>query len=198
MSPDELQKHRTYLEENREARRAYNREYNAKWCKENPEKYNAIMSRYRKKLKSDAFDAYGGPVCKMCGEDNIDKLSLDHSFKDGREHRDKISNGVSVKSGWRFYGWLKRNNYPQDLGLRVLCMSCNVKEGPHSGGPQDRTKDSPFRDKDWLYNEYVTKNRSLDEIGDECGVSNVTVMNQLKAFGIPRRKGRRKTRDLYE
>lgn len=42
-------------------------------------------------------------------------------------------------------------------------------------------------DKDYLYEEYVVKRRSLSEIGRDLGVCPGTVMNYMKKYGIPRR-----------
>lgn len=172
--------------------KAYNREYNKDWNERNLEKVKASVTRYQKnyydKLKLDALNAYGGPICIICGKTDIDKLSIDHSFKDGKEHRQELF-GDSRICGWRFYLWLRNNDYPQDLGFRVLCMFCNTKEGPHPlKGPR---KMGLFRDYDWLCNRYVTDNRTLHEIGEECGVSYVTILNQLVSFDISRRDGPR-------
>ena len=52
-------------------------------------------------------------------------LSLDHANDDGAEHRRTILGGQH-KGSTSFYAWLKRNNFPQDLGLRVLCFNCNM------------------------------------------------------------------------
>lgn len=43
---------------------------------------------------------------------------------------------------------------------------------------------TPWRDKDWLYNEYVTKDRSTREIADEFGCKQNTIQCWLKKHGI--------------
>jgi len=44
-----------------------------------------------------------------------------------------------------------------------------------------------LRDKDWLYDQYVVKCRSQEEIADMLGVSNGQVSRSMKTMGIPAR-----------
>lgn len=96
------------------------------------------LKRLRDKM--DAFNAYGGPICKCCGESILEFLSIDHVNNDGAEHRRQVSRdgeGYHKRSkGWSkkwlgrgvaIYAWLKRNNYPE--GFQVLCMNCNFAKG---------------------------------------------------------------------
>jgi hypothetical protein len=73
------------------------------------------MVRYRK-VKDEAFLAYGGYVCACCGEIERLFLTLDHIENGGNKHRKEI--GAS-----KIYFWLKRHGYPP--GFQVLCMQCN-------------------------------------------------------------------------
>jgi len=43
-----------------------------------------------------------------------------------------------------------------------------------------------YHDREWLCNEYVKKNRSLDDIGAECGVTPTTVRKFVEKFGFER------------
>ena len=45
----------------------------------------------------------------------------------------------------------------------------------------------PFRNKDWLINEYVTKERSTMEIANEFGVTDSAILFWLRRHKIPRR-----------
>lgn len=130
-NPDKLKAYRKkYNEENQGTKTAYQ----AIWVKNNPEKQKANEAVWRANLKLDAMIAYGGPRCSNpeChvpgGETNIDELTIDHSFGDGKAHREKIFGDSTSNSGHHFYKWLRRNDYPQDLGLRVLCKKCNSKQ----------------------------------------------------------------------
>lgn len=100
-------KQRDYLERNRERVKAY---------KSSPRAL-ALKRLRRQKVKMEAFDAYGGPICSHCGEDRIQCLTLDHIAQDGTKHR---QNGEAT--GAEFYANLKRNGYPP--GYRVLCQNC--------------------------------------------------------------------------
>lgn len=127
------------------------REANLEWQKNNPEKRKVILQRYycnnkeellekskldkeknkqryaesartkHRLLKTEVINKYGGQ-CSCCGISNIDFLSIDHSKDDGKLHREKLGNG----GGTNFYHWLKKNNFPDNLGLRVMCYNCNI------------------------------------------------------------------------
>ena len=97
--------------------------------KKNPEIIKKIVDKYQTKyyhdLKFDAMEAYGGKCVhvdangKKCNCNELSELTIDHSWGDGDQHRMKIF-GDSNKTGWHFYLWLRRNNYPKNLGLQVL------------------------------------------------------------------------------
>lgn len=82
--------------------------------------HRELYKEYRLETKLDAFDAYGGPVCCLCGEDRVELLEIDHTNGGGNKHRASLN---MEGGGYSFYLWLKRNNYPP--GFRVLCPTCN-------------------------------------------------------------------------
>lgn len=90
------------------------------WKKNNPEKQRQYDLKARQNLKRDAISAYsgGGYKCACCGESEMDFLCLDHINDNGSECRKKHGGGNT------FFGWLRRNKYP-DIGLQVLCYNCN-------------------------------------------------------------------------
>lgn len=47
------------------------------------------------------------------------------------------------------------------------------------------TSRAPYRNRAWLERQYVTLNRSADDIAAECGVSASTICRRLKLAGIP-------------
>ena len=47
--------------------------------------------------------------------------------------------------------------------------------------------DQPYKDNGWLYHQYVSLNRTLDEIATECNVNRATIVKFMKKFGIKRR-----------
>lgn len=90
-------------------------------------------NRYNRRDRLEALQAYGG-MCICCGETNQYFLSLDHSNFDGNISRQQIGTGNV------FVRWLKTRNYPQDLGLVVLCWNCHLAKDfygicPHTGIP---------------------------------------------------------------
>ena len=48
--------------------------------------------------------------------------------------------------------------------------------------------DKKYLDKNWLYNQYITLQKSYKKIGDECNVEKTTIGNQIRKFKIPIRK----------
>ncbi len=50
-----------------------------------------------------------------------------------------------------------------------------------------RTPPQPFKNREWLYTEYVTKNRSTPEIARDFNVIGGTIARWLKRLDIPRR-----------
>lgn len=77
---------------------------------------------YRRELKREVLDAYGGAQCCHCGEQDLQFLEVDHTEGGGNFHRKEVASGGG---GHGFYQWLKRNNFPP--GFRVLCRTCNAK-----------------------------------------------------------------------
>lgn len=77
----------------------------------------AAKERWRR-LKLDAFNAYGGPQCGGCPEVDVDVLELDHVNGGGNKHRAEIGQS-------NLYLYLKQQGYPD--GFRVLCPTCNKK-----------------------------------------------------------------------
>jgi hypothetical protein len=82
-------------------------------------------ARYNK-LRDAAFEAYGGYVCKCCGETRRSFMVLDHVNDDGHIHRRKVGSSTSC------YRWLRDNNYPPGF-LQPLCANCNTSKAINHG-----------------------------------------------------------------
>lgn len=87
--------------------------------------------RLRNKLREDTFSHYG-KKCSVCGIDDSDVLTIDHTAQDGAKHRKELAERKGATStsrgrysGYKFYQWLRTNGYPQ--GFRTLCFNCNIK-----------------------------------------------------------------------
>lgn len=91
------------------------------------QKQSEKSARLRGRLRSEAFEAYGGYRCACCGETEPVFLSIDHIHNDGAEQRRRGDYG---RNGTSFYHWLRKNGYP--AGYQVLCLNCNI--GKHRNG----------------------------------------------------------------
>ncbi len=94
--------------------------------KRNTNKAKLRSKEYYRKNKREVMDHYG-KVCQCCGETRLEFLTLDHIEQDGAEHRRKM-NFNNTCTGYNFYLWLRKNNWP-DMGLQVLCANCNNAKG---------------------------------------------------------------------
>ncbi|MCK5610678.1 hypothetical protein KAR91_52885 [Candidatus Pacearchaeota archaeon] len=84
-------------------------------------KKNAICGKdSRVKQKMTVLSHYGGK-CKMCNEDDMDVLGIDHIKGGGGQHRKKLT-----AQGTTMYRWIIKNNYPTNF--QVLCFNCNMKK----------------------------------------------------------------------
>jgi len=50
-----------------------------------------------------------------------------------------------------------------------------------------KNSDLKYKDRTWLYCEYVGKEKTIKEIGDECSISATTISNYLNKYNIPKR-----------
>lgn len=83
----------------------------------------------RRAAKREAIEAYGG-CCSCCGEGHIEFLTLDHVDGDGARQRKALKGETRGRvQGTEFYRWLKRQGWPQEPRLRVLCANCNLSTG---------------------------------------------------------------------
>ena len=129
------QRMRDWREANRDKVRKQSRESRArKLAQATPEEADRIRKadadktrRLQAACKDQVFGAYGGYICKCCGEDEPMFLSIDHIDNNGATER---KSGLYRGSGTAFYQWLRKNKFPS--GYQVLCMNCQV--GKHKNG----------------------------------------------------------------
>src|SRR3972149_2979260 len=69
--------------------------------------------RYRKNLKQEIMNAYGGK-CECCDEDRIEFLTIEHIHGDGNQHRESVNS---------VYLDLKKRGFPRD-GYTNFCINC--------------------------------------------------------------------------
>jgi len=89
---------------------------------ENPTHIQEVRAAYARRIKLECLDAYGGHECP-CGETDIEVLTLDHVNDDGAEHRRNTGT-----RGQNFYHMLRKNGFPNDPPLQVLCLNCQIKK----------------------------------------------------------------------
>jgi len=127
--PQYYQRNKERILENNKKWRENNRElllsYAGVWRTEHPDTCHQYTRKTREKAKLSILRHYSGreqPKCAHCGIEDIDVLCLDHILDNGKEERHSLGQG----SGYKFYRWLKRNDYPN--GYQVLCANCNLKK----------------------------------------------------------------------
>lgn len=86
----------------------------------------------RRKLKIEVISAYG-KECVCCGITEIEFLTIEHSKNNGAQHKRDLKCWGTV-----FYRWLKKNNFPKDLGLTIMCMNCNFSRGKYGYCPHEK------------------------------------------------------------
>lgn len=79
--------------------------------------------KYALRDKKKVIEHYGNE-CKKCGENRIERLTIDHENNDGAEQRKKLK----CFTGARMYRWLIKHNFPEDLCLQILCYNCNYSK----------------------------------------------------------------------
>jgi hypothetical protein len=87
----------------------------------NPSKRQQQLAANAEKTKQQCFEKYGA-VCP-CGEKDLVVLTLDHVNNDGAQHRAAIN-----KKGTGFYLYLRRNGFPNEPPLQVLCLNCQYRK----------------------------------------------------------------------
>lgn len=93
--------------------------------------------KYALRDKTKVISHYGG-CCQLCNEDRIERLTIDHKNNDGASQRRKYG----YKTGVSCYRWIIKNNFPNDLGLQVLCFNCNCSKRSLEKYPPEPEKES--------------------------------------------------------
>jgi hypothetical protein len=96
------------------------RENNARYRERNREAIKEKQRLVRREYKRKVFNHYGN-FCP-CGVSDIRALQIDHIDNNGAEERKRL--GGQKFSGWIFYQFLIKNEYP--TGYQTLCANCNM------------------------------------------------------------------------
>lgn len=106
---------------------------------------------YRVRLREQTLLAYGGRcACSACAEIRLDRLTLDHVS----------GNGDQDRRGGRlnFFAKLRKEGWPRQDGLRVLCYNCNC-------GPHLEVVEHSYRDAAWYRR---LKAKTMEVYGGAC------------------------------
>jgi hypothetical protein len=109
------------------------------WCGKNPARSNRktcencetsrrLTSQFR---KLQVFEFYGGVICKCCGEQDFEFLTIDHINGGGFQHNKE-------RKGYNIYQWLIKKNFPE--GFQVLCWNCNCGKRNYAICPHRKKK----------------------------------------------------------
>ena len=94
--------------------------------KEHRQNYKKYYYNTEKLFKPLVINHYGGK-CSCCGVSLLSFLTIDHINNNGNIFRKEHN----LPGGVRFYKWIVKNNYPNDL--QVLCWSCNSSKAMNKG-----------------------------------------------------------------
>ena len=158
-----------YNAKNKDKIKKHNKEY---LC-HNRAAHNKRSMKARDKLKKEVLGFYSGgePKCKWCGETDLNVLSIDHINGDGNCHR-KYLYGNNKVGGYRFYLWLKRNNFLE--GFQVLCFNDQFRKRS-----KEMKSDNPTAKQ--LYHSQYNKSLKLECLKNygricECGETDEIVL----------------------
>jgi len=130
-----INRQRTYYRENKDRvnvrRKGYreinrdkiNKQLMARYYKDHKkslEYKQEYTKKWREKLRLQIIEHYseGKNRCELCGETDIDVLTIDHIGGGGHQHRKKVGGHID---------WiLVSQNFPE--GYRILCMNCQMIE----------------------------------------------------------------------
>jgi hypothetical protein len=89
-------------------------------------------------LKLLCLNAYCGPICAGCGDDEVEVLQIDHIAGGGHRHALTLGDGNASRGRAKMYRHLRDAGFP--LGYRVLCASCNIRAARGIPFPLERIK----------------------------------------------------------
>ena len=80
---------------------------------------------------------------------------------------------------------------------KMACPNCMIKKYSEVACIRNDERiggrDDSFRDKDWLYQEYIVKNRTAQDIADQCNIDVRNLRKYIENFGFCLKMG-----DIYE
>lgn len=153
----------------------------------------------RRKYAEDGLSQY--EIADECGvtqaeiSRRMNRLGIDTNDRSTAQNPDAKTELLSDEE------WLRERYHGDDLTVYDIGDMCNVhgatvakrlrKLGIETrGGTEKQTthaEHTKFTDPDWLESQYWGEDRSQSDIAAECGVSQPTIGNYLRKFGIETR-----------
>lgn len=139
------------------------------------------------------------PKCKECGS-KVNIKNYAHSFNDycsddcRKKNNNKLESDIYAILG--DYQWFYTQRITNKLSYKDIAKLLDISETPvreyakrHNLNKEKYNESSPFaksklRDREWLFEEHVTKHRKCEDIGYELGVSKSSVSVALAKHGI--------------
>lgn len=149
------EKLKRYYQKNKEKIRKQQNDYHKKYYHSGGKD---IMRERTKKWENETkkkvmFHYSNGEIkCAICGEKDIDVLTIDHIYGGGNRIRTEILK--STASGMHTYRYLIKKGFPE--GYRVLCFNCNHKERLRLGFASKKSTDKQL-EKYGFYNKNQQK-----------------------------------------
>lgn len=97
-----------------------------------PEQFREKDRRYRKRVRSEAFQAYG-TTCACCGDSRWYVLQLDHINGGGRKHIEESGTYYRMLARLRADGWPPI--------MQVLCANCHLAKTTLGACPKEHRAD---------------------------------------------------------
>lgn len=95
---------------------------------------------------------------------------------------------AEVKIKCDFCGNIVNKTYKEYLQLRAekyCCTECmKRKKKTRDENGNLIFLDAPYRDKEWLYQEYIVKNRFVEDIAQECNLNKRTLLEWISKYGL--------------
>lgn len=95
---------------------------------------------------------------------------------------------IIVKVQCDFCKEIKEMSYKDYLNLRsklYCCPKClSHKKKTRNERGELVFVEIPYRNKDWLYNEYIVKNREAKDIANDCGINHRTLREWISTFKL--------------
>jgi len=169
-------------------------------CSNNKKKYRDadwLREQYVVEEKStreiaEEFDYGSTTICTWLDKHGIEK----------RSQGEAISKAKTPDALYTDKDWLQEQYVEKENAMREIANECGVSRSairrslvkndietrpPGWNAAEDNYKSGPWDNEEWLFAEYVEKEKATTDIASEHGVSESLINSRLDKFNIPRR-----------